>query len=215
MNAVALLLADGRWPGGGSSHSGGLEAAVAAGAVQGPRALEAFVAGRLTTVGLGEAWAAAAACAAADHPAADLRALARELDARTPSPAQRAAGRSLGRGLRRVAAQCWPQVATCPVEQYALVLGVVAAAAGLAPAEAARLAVHHALFGPLNAAPKLFAIDMADVCAVAVRLAPLADAVVAEALDALERDDPPAWSAPVLEERAEAHARWEVRLFAS
>ncbi len=215
MNAVALLLADGRWPGGGSSHSGGLEAAVAAGAVAGLGTLESFVAGRLSTVGLGEAWAAAAACALAGHPGGDLRALEREYEARTPSPAQRAAGRSLGRGLRRAAARCWATVGDCPVEQYPLVLGVVAAAAGLPPADAARLAVHHALFGPLNAAPKLFAIDMADVCAVAVRLAPLADAVVAEALDTLDRNDPPAWSAPLLEERAEAHARWEVRLFAS
>lgn len=223
MDALTLMLADGRWPGGGYAHSGGLEAAVEDGTVHDPTTLGRFAEGRLATVGLTEAWLAAAAAAVltpvaagtslAHHPG--LLGLEQECDARTPAAPLRQAGRTLGRGLRRSAGRCWPVAGTLTVEQYPVVLGAVAAVAGLGPAEAARLAVHHALFGPLNAAPKLLPIDMADVCAVAVRAAPVAEAVVAEALDALATDHPPAWSAPLLEWRAEAHARWEVRLFAS
>jgi urease accessory protein UreF len=38
---------------------------------------------------------------------------------------------------------------------------------------------------------------------------------VAEAMWALDTDDQPCWSAPLIELRAERHADWEVRLFAS
>ncbi|MDP9074601.1 MAG: urease accessory protein, partial [Actinomycetota bacterium] len=44
---AALLLADGRFPGGGHAHSGGLEAAVADGSVADLAGLEAFLIGRL------------------------------------------------------------------------------------------------------------------------------------------------------------------------
>lgn len=214
---LVLLLADGRWPGGGSSHSGGVEAAVADGSVGDRTSLGEFVRGRLATVGLTEAWLAAGACAAWRTPQRANAVLDwdAECAARTPSAALRNAGRALGRGLRRVATQCWPEVAECRAELQPIVLGVVAATAGLAPLDAARLALHGALFGPLNAAPKLFAIDTAEICAIAVGLAPLADELAVEAERRRLDDDPPAWSAPLLEHRAEAHARWEVRLFAS
>ena len=217
MHPVALLLADGRWPGGGYAHSGGLEPAVAEGAVHDAASLASFAAGRLTTIGVVEAWLTGAAWAAAsigDHHA--LSALQDECEARTPSPCLRAAGRGLGRGLRRVAQRVWPSVVfDTSIEQYPVVLGAVAAAGGLSQDESVQLCVHHALFGPLNAAPKLMPIDMADVCAIAVQLAPVASAAVAEAMWALDTDDQPCWSAPLIELRAERHADWEVRLFAS
>src|SRR6478735_4552210 len=118
---LLLLLADGRFPGGGYAHSGGLEAAVTEGDVATVGDLEDFLRGRLTTVGLVEAWLAAAACRG-DDPLA----LEAECDARIPSPALRAAGRALGRGLRRSAAVTWPTLADCPAEQHPVVLGAVA-----------------------------------------------------------------------------------------
>lgn len=220
-----LLLADGRYPGGGYAHSGGLEAAVADGDVTDAVALEAFVAGRLATTGLTEAWLAAAAAAVIGDGAGDgaddgdravaLARLEAECEARILSPALRAAGRALGRGLRRAAARSWPAAAALTVQQQPVVLGAVAGLAGLDPTAAARLALHHALLQPLNAAPKLLAIDMADVMAVGARLAPLVDALALEAVDRLHTHRPPVRSAVRCEHRAEQHASWEVRLFAS
>lgn len=216
MRELLLLLADGRYPGGGYAHSGGLEAAVAEGAVHDAATLRSFVEGRLATTGLVEAWLAASACAAAL--AGDDVALARldaECEARIASPSLRAAGRALGRGLRRAAAVTWPAVADARVQQQPLVLGVVCAAAGLRPEDAARLALHHALLQPLNAAPKVLSIDMADVMAVAASLAGLVDALVLDALDRVSSSRPPVLSAPLVDERSLRHASWEVRLFAS
>ena len=209
-----LLLADGRFPGGGYAHSGGLEPAVADGSVRDVATLASFVAGRLATTGLTEAWLAASAAGAWPDEAALAR-LDAECEARIPSPALRAAGRALGRGLRRAAAASWPAVAAVRAQQQPVVLGVVAALAGLDERGAAHLALHHALLQPLNAAPKLLAIDMADVMAVGARLAPLADELAAEAAERALSNRPPVRSALRCEQRAEQHASWEVRLFAS
>jgi urease accessory protein len=64
----------------------------------------------------------------------------------------------------------------------------------------------------LTAAPKLFAIDMTDAIAIAAALAPLADDIACEAAS---MPLPPAVGAPAVDLRAERHASWEVRLFAS
>jgi urease accessory protein len=63
--ATLLMLADGRYPAGGHAHSGGLEAAIAAGRVRNLPDLAAFLRGRLSTAGLVTAAFAAAACARA------------------------------------------------------------------------------------------------------------------------------------------------------
>src|SRR3989442_13469851 len=91
-----LLLADGRFPGGGHAHSGGLEPAVADGAGYDLASLESFLAGRLLTNGEVDAWLAAAACAEADPLELDA-----EADARCPAAALRQASRRVGPGLRR------------------------------------------------------------------------------------------------------------------
>ncbi|MEU8329179.1 urease accessory UreF family protein [Micromonospora sp. NPDC048839] len=65
--SLLLLVADGRFPAGAHAHSGGLEAAVAAGRVTDLASLDAFLAGRLATAGL-----VGAAFAAAAHRAAKL-----------------------------------------------------------------------------------------------------------------------------------------------
>ncbi len=98
-----------------------------------------------------------------------------------------------------------------------VVLGAVAGAAGLDPLGAARLAVHGALsVTAAGAAAKLFAIDTADELRRSLAGSPRSPIVSPSTPNAAgSTTDPPAWSAPLLELRAEAHARWEVRLFAS
>jgi urease accessory protein len=214
---AGLLLADGRFPGGGHAHSGGLEAAVADGSVDPARpfpSLRAFLAGRLVTAGSVDAWLAAAACARFPG---DEATLDTEADARCPSPALRLASRRLGRGLRRAATPSFPVLAGGPAEHHPVVIGVVAAAAGLGPEDAARLAVHHLVAGTVSAAVRLLPIDAADAMAVAMALTPLAESCAAAGAAAATGPlaDGPAWSAPLNERRAEDHACWEVRLFAS
>jgi urease accessory protein len=212
-----LLLADGRFPGGGHAHSGGLEPAVADGSVRDLASLESFLVGRLVTTGEVEAWLAAAACGGADPLALDA-----EADARCPSAALRQASRRLGRGLRRAAAASWPALTSGPAaEHLAVVQGLVARAAGLSASDAARLPGAALLAGAAAATPKLLPVDTADAMAVATRLSPLADRV-AEAgvrFAMLALPEGPAASAPLLELRAEDHAAWpergKVRLFAS
>lgn len=204
---LVLLLADGRFPGGGYAHSGGLEAAVAEGAVGDQASLHAYCAGRLASSGLVDAWLAAAACRGEDP-----LGLQAQCEARIASPALRAAGRSLGRGLRRSAKALWPTVGGCLAEQHPVVLGVVAAAAGLDSPEAAMLAAHGQLMAVASAAPKLFAIDMIDALVVVSALAEAVQILVAEVATLSEC---PNLAAPLVELRAERHATWEVRLFAS
>jgi urease accessory protein len=209
---TAMLLADGRFPGGGHAHSGGLEAAVADGSVTGLGNFQAFLTGRLLTIGAVDAWLAAAASLGVDPRLLDV-----EADARCPSPALRAASRRLGRGLRRAAARAFPEVARSPAEHHAVLIGAVAAAAGLGPEEAARWAVHGMLAGAASALVRLLPVDAADAMAAALALAGLGEEVAVTAVAQARGPvaDGPACSAPRLEQRAEDHARWEVRLFAS
>jgi urease accessory protein len=211
-----LLLADGRFPGGGHAHSAGLEPAVADGSVHDLASLESFLAGRLVTTGEVEAWLAAAACGGADPLALDA-----EADARCPSAALRQASRRLGRGLRRAAAASWPSLAAGPAEHLAVVQGLVARAAGLPASDAARLPGAALLAGAASAIARLLPLDTADAMAVATRLSPLADRVAESGarFAMLALPEGPAASAPLLELRAEDHAAWpergKVRLFAS
>ncbi|MEU4098159.1 urease accessory UreF family protein [Streptomyces sp. NPDC026673] len=224
MNRAALLvLADGRFPAGGHAHSGGAEAAVAAGRITGPETLEEFCRGRLHTTGTVAAALAAAAAAGADPLALDDAA-----DARTPSPALRQTARRLGRQLMRAARAAWPSpeldaLATARPRgaHQPVVLGVTARAAGLAPLDAAHTAAYEAVTGPATAAVRLLSLDPFAVTAVLARLAPELDAAATRAAEAAHRcltegtDALPAASAPLLDVYAEVHAAWPVRLFAS
>jgi urease accessory protein len=104
--SALLLLADSRFPAGGHAHSGGLEAAAAAGRVHDAESLHAFLAGRLHTGALLSAAFAAAACQA--DRAETLAELDHEHDVRLVSPTLRRASRRLGRHLLRAALPCWP-----------------------------------------------------------------------------------------------------------
>jgi urease accessory protein len=220
--AALLLLADSRLPAGGHAHSGSLAAAVTAGSVDGERTLSAFLSGRLHTTGLVAAAAAARTAAlVVDGPAAAgaLADLDAELDARTPSPAARAASRAQGRGLLRAASAAWPS----PVHALlggrphaACAQGAAAVAAGAGPAEAAVLAALSSITGPASAAVRLLGLDPIGVTGLLARLAPDVDAVAAEGARWADLARPlPGCSAPLLDLLAQAHARAEVRLFAS
>ncbi|MET8092124.1 urease accessory UreF family protein [Micromonospora sp. NPDC005220] len=236
--SLLLLLADGRFPAGAHAHSGGLEAAVAAGRVTDLATLEAFLVGRLATAGLvGAAFAAAAhragalaepavRSAALGARAVGLAARARldaELDARTASPALRAVSRRQGRALLRAGRAIWPDApfadlpATPGGAHQPLVLGLLCAAAGLSRVETATIAAYGTVTGAASAGVRLLGLDPYRVQALLVGLADACDGTAADAARAA--DDPPerlpAAAAPLADIHAEIHATWEVRLFAS
>ncbi|MDT6982564.1 urease accessory protein UreF [Streptomyces lusitanus] len=221
--AALLVLADGRFPAGGHAHSGGAEAAVHAGRITGTETLEDFCRGRLHTTGLVSAALAASAALGVDPAALDAAA-----DARTPSPALRAAARKLGRQLLRAARATWPDAELDALARrfpkgahQPVVLGVAARAAGLGPEDAAHCALYESVGGPATATVRLLSLDPFDATAVLARLAREADRVAKAAVRAAHRattegtDTLPAASAPLLELHAEAHAARAGRLFAS
>ncbi|WP_211661765.1 urease accessory protein UreF [Modestobacter muralis] len=221
MTAALLALADSRLPAGGHAHSGGIEQAITTGVIGDPVSLAGFLRRRLTTAGAVAAGLAAAACRAVDvadpaavRPADLLAALDAEADARTPSPAQRAASRQQGRGLVRVASRAWPDPAwaSLPAQpHHPLALGVAAATAGLTPRDAAHAAAYLAVSGPATAAQRLLAMDPITVAAVTARLSPEIDRVADDAA----AGDLPADTDPLLDLLAEVHAARNDRFFAS
>jgi urease accessory protein len=170
-----------------------------------------------------------------------------EADARTPAPAQREASRRQGRALLRAARVVWPEApglaslaasvgakagaasATASATgsamraeyragpHHAIVLGAAAAAAGCAPAEAARIAAYQAVAGPVSAAVRLLALDPMRATGILAGLASDIDQIAAQG--AAYADSPPGdlpcASAPALDLLAETHIRAEVRLFES
>jgi urease accessory protein len=243
--SAALLLADGRFPAGGHAHSGGVEAAVAAGLVDDLSTLERFLRGRLRTAGLVAAALARVACARALESRDDWVVLDAEADARTPSPAQREASRRQGRALLRAARVAWPasralaslasSSSSSPGEgaapsderpaspgkgaaspHHPVVLGAAAAAAGCSPDEAALVAAYQSVTGPASAAVRLLSLDPLAVNALLARLTAEADLVARQAATpGSGSGELPFPSAPALDLLAEAHVRAEVRLFAS
>ncbi|WP_086844437.1 urease accessory protein UreF [Amycolatopsis kentuckyensis] len=223
MDLSALILADSRFPGGGHVHSGGLEEVVARKLVTSVRDLPGFLSGRLRTAGyLAAVFAAASAHAAVNGGNWSL--LDSELDARTPSLAQREASRAQGRGTARAGRIAWPSpvleglLAETPRPHHPIVLGALVGVAGGAPYDAAMAVAYLSVSGPASAAVRLLGLDPFAVNAVVARL-DLA-AVCAEAA-AVAGEDPaslPSPGSPALDLFAEAHARHhqeEVRLFAS
>jgi urease accessory protein len=236
VDLTALLLADSRFPGGGHAHSGGVEEAAAIGRLSTVQDLAGFLHGRLHTAGLLAAvFAAAAAHAARRGTAPEFwPRLAAELDARTPSPAQREASRAQGnavlRALRALAAPGRPShldtifpptaggAASRP--HHCVALGVAVGMAGGAPSDAALAAAYLSVSGPASAAVRLLGLDPFAVNAAVMGLAADIRAVAGQAADTAGADpaELPAPGAPGLDLLAEAHHHKhhkEVRLFAS
>ncbi|ALG06074.1 urease accessory protein UreF [Kibdelosporangium phytohabitans] len=221
MHTVALVLSDSRFPGGGHVHSGGLEEAAARGLVTDIPSLGLFLAGRLRTAG--ELAAIFAAAAVKHH---DWSTLDEELDARTPSPAQRGASRAQGRATLRAGRGAWPSpvldalVRATPRPHHAIVVGALTAIAGGSSADAALTAAYLSVSGPSSAAIRLLGLDPFAANAEVTRLSDAMRAVAERAVLAadLPPEDLPGPGAPGLDLLAEAHLRHhkeEVRLFAS
>ncbi|WP_329054760.1 urease accessory protein UreF [Amycolatopsis sp. NBC_01488] len=223
MDLSALILADSRFPGGGHVHSGGMEEVVSRRLVTSVRDLPEFLSGRLRTAGfLAAVFAAASAHAALASGNWSL--LDSELDARTPSLAQREASRAQGRGTARAGRIAWPSpvldalLTETPRPHHPIVLGALVGVAGGSPYDAAMAVAYLAVSGPASAVVRLLGLDPFAVNAVVARL-DLAS-VCSEAA-AVAGDDPaslPSPGSPALDLFAEAHARHhqeEVRLFAS
>jgi urease accessory protein len=220
-SAALLLLADSRFPTGAHAHSGGVEASHARGDVSSVADLEAFLEGRLLTTAPVDAAFAAAAC----QGRATDRELDHELSVRTPSPRLRSISRTLGRQLLRPAERAWPSHRYDELRDIhrdgpmqPIALGVVAAAAGLSPVDAALCSLHHLVGAVSTAAVRLMGLDPFEVHAFAARLAPRLDALAAKAADQAANCEPcdlPSTTSVIGDILAEHHASWEVRLFAS
>jgi urease accessory protein len=226
---ATMLLADGRFPAGGHVHSAGIEAAIDDGRVVDEATLEAFVVGRLCTVGLVDAALGTATLTriAASHPSLHLVLFERldaEAEARIVVPSLREASRKQGRQLSRVAGRCWPSPlfveladVTPQGAHLPVTFGVVGAAAGLDVRGVAALIVHHAVTTPAQAAVRLLGLDPFAVAALTVRVAEVASDVVARAVDlgGVPLADLPAESAPRFDIAAALHAASPGRLFAT
>ncbi|WP_410581554.1 urease accessory protein UreF [Amycolatopsis sp. lyj-108] len=224
MDLAALILADSRFPGGGHVHSGGLEEAVTRKLITHERDLPGFLSGRLRTAGsLAAVFAAASAHAAARNvQSGHWRRLDLELDARTPSIAQREASRAQGRGTARAGKAAWPSpvlsqlLKETPRPHHPVVAGALIGV----PFDAAMAVAYLAISGPASAAVRLLGLDPFAVNAVVASLAKEVRDVSLRAAE-VAGDDPadlPAPGSPALDLFAEAHARHhqeEVRLFAS
>jgi urease accessory protein len=219
MDALALLLADSRFPAGAHAHSLGLEQAVE----DGLRADEvpAFAAARLRLVAEADARVAVAARRAAATGAA-LHDLDAEWCARCPSPALRDVGRRLGAQLLRSAETVWddPRIAAYRAASTAtprpVALGLVAAAAGLDDERTALLALYDDAATVTSAALKLLPLDPAVTTRWLAQLAP-AMTLAARAVAADQRPlaEQPAPAAVALELAAPIHQQRRERLFAS
>lgn len=207
--STLLTLADSRLPTGGHVHSGGVEEAVTSRHVMDLTTLEAYLRRRIRTSGLVTA-SIAAAVHRGDLTAADADA---ETDARTPSPAARAASRAQGRGLLRLARRVWPGAdwdALGPRPHLAVAAGRVGETSRLAPDQTALSVVYTTMTGTATAAQRLLALDPADVAALTFALAPLCERTATEALTG-----PADLSDPLLDELAQRHAQRERPLFVS
>lgn len=204
-----LALADSRLPTGGHVHSGGIEEAISGGLVCDAATVAAYLRRRIRTHGL----VTASLAVATQTGVLDLEQADAETDARTPAPAARAASRSQGRGLLRLARRVWPQqpwAALGREPHLAVVSGMVGRATELSPDHTALALVYTTMTGSATAAQRLLALDPADVAALTFELAGLCEQTAAEAATG-----PAELSDPLLDVLAQRHAHRDRPLFAS
>lgn len=140
-----------------------------------------------------------------------------ELDARTPSPAQRAASRAQGRTLLRAGRATWPVLSEPRAPHHPIALGMVAAGAGLTPADAALAAAHTTVTGPATAATRLIGLDPIAVTAVLAGLAGDVESVaeMGAGCATLPARELPARTGIRLDLLAERHRLASLRMFTS
>jgi urease accessory protein len=239
--SVAMLLADARLPSGGHAHSASLEPALLGGMPT--VSVPAWLVGRATTVSLVEAGTAVVTArllaAAADGRVVEgagaapdglrvdggfgLADVVRAWAARTPAPALRDAARLLGRGYLRLARTLWadsPGVraltahdATAGPLPRAVVLGAVAAAAGLPAADTVRLTVYDDAQTAASALLKLEPLDPVTPVRWVLEACAAAEPHVLRVAACTTPEDIPASGSPQTEGWAQAHALLSQRLF--
>ncbi len=236
-DALTLLFSDSRLPAGGHAHSGGIEEAVTRDVVHDESTLADFLEGRLFASGMLAAAASVAVCVRGRGWIEDAHArcpgdidelwadIDSELDARTPSPAQRLASRSQGSLLLRAAAAIVPgPVVSSLVDwskerrpHHAVALGATGASAGIATLALATSAAYQSVAGPASAAVRLLGLSPLRVTKLVADLAPAVDrvAALAQPYAAWPLRELPAHAAPHYDLLAEAHLERMERLFAS
>lgn len=216
---LTMLLADGRLPTGAHTQSAGVEPAFASGMRLDQ--VPDYVTVRLRTVTAVEA----AAAVVARHrwrSESDRRVPAMaEVDAawrvRTLSDVLRNASDSLGRSYLRTAGAVWPLDALKNhrdgVWCRAVVLGAVAAEAGLAADELARLVAYEDVQTVVAAALKLQPFDPSQAVSWAVGAEPEVERLVEDTAGLTATGRIPAHGAPLIEEWGQRHELATRRLF--
>jgi len=221
ISPVLLTLIDQRLPSGGHIHSGGIEEAVAEDLVTDVATLSEFLLVRLQSAGL---VASAIAAAAVELTGQDYPALDCETDSRLPSLTARALSRAQGRGLLRVARSAWAapsaeltwsEIGERP--HLPILLGCVARAAGLTPADAALAMAYLSVTGPATAAQRLLSLDPISVAVATINLSDAISTTAHEATVAAQGAyrDLPDLASVQLDLMMERHAARPNRLFAS
>lgn len=219
---LSLLLADGRLPTGAHTQSAGVEPALRHG--MDVNQVPAYLRVRLATVTEVEAAAAVVAgqvwadrTRGASRPVVEaLAAVDAAWRVRTLSDALREASDLLGRSYLRTAAAVWDlsPFATAPGPWCrAVVVGVVAAEAGLDAEQTARLVAYEDVQTVVSAALKLEPFDPSLGVRWAADAAVAVEALVTRVVEARTTDDIPAHSAPLVEEWGQRHRTSERRLF--
>jgi len=211
---LLALLADARLPVGGHTQSAGLEPAMTHGGLRSGDVPE-FLRGRLATVVAVEAGTAVLA----RHRVArggNLTDVEDAWAARTPSAPLREVSRTLGRGYLRMADRVFPHPVWAGFPRdppRPLVLGALAAVAGLDSARLVRLVGHEDVATVAAAALKLDPLDPLETTRWALDAHPLIERLVERCSELETPADIPAPSAPLVEEFSVLHHRTKQRLF--
>ncbi len=222
-DGALMLLADGRFPSGGHTHSNGYEPVDRMVGLDNPDAIGDFVVNRLLTSGRSDAAMIAVIVRRLASLPVDWDRIDAEVEARLPSPALRDRSRALGRQWLRAGRRLWTDGDTAmptsgpdgPHEVVAF--AAVAHAAGLDPRRAALVHLHHLVSGITTAAVRLRGLDPYALQAVQLRALETVERLADEAAaaDEVPLADLPAVSGPLFELLAEDHATWDNRLFQS
>ena len=211
---LLTLLADARLPVGGHTQSAGLEPAMTHGGL-GAADVPEFLRGRLATVVATEAGTAVVA----RHrvlAGLDLQPVEDAWAARTTSRPLRTASRTLGRGHLRLAGRVWPDPVWAGFGRTPprpLVLGALAAVAGLDAERLVRLCGHEDVATVTAAALKLDPCDPVEATRWALAAHPLVEVLVDRCARLTDPEAIPAGSAPLLEQFSLLHDRTKQRLF--
>jgi urease accessory protein len=215
-HTIAMLLADARLPSGGYAFSSGLEPALQGGMP--PREVAAYLRARARTMTMVDA-ATAVVARCSGIRGEDYAPIERAWAARTPSRAARTSSRELGRGLLRLATTLWP--GSAPIARLTsttgpsrpVVLGAVAAHAGIDGETLVRLAVYDDMACAVAALLKLEPGDPLDGVRLVIEACASVDTFTPQLAALTSPEAIPAASAPQSEAWAEAHAASNRRLF--